>query len=101
MRLVLVDNWNLIGPGLESQGSPRISRWFLVIVVFVGNRLVTNVLVGLMIESVSSVNDDYIKEKREKKIRRQQRKRETLSKSQFSCSTIELRREKTERFLLS
>ena len=80
MRLIFVDNWNLIGPELESQGSPLISRWFLVIVVFVGNRIVTNVLVGLMIESVSSVNDDYMKEKREKKILRNQKKREELNK---------------------
>lgn len=80
MRLILVDNWNLIGPELESRGSPPVSRWFLVIVVFVGNRIVTNILVGLMIESVSSVNDDYIKEKREEKIRRNQKKREELSK---------------------
>ena len=81
MRLILVDNWNIIGPDLERQGSPTISRWFLVIVVFVGNRIVTNVLVGLMIESVSSVNDDFIKEKRENKIRRHQKKREELSRS--------------------
>ena len=80
MRLILVDNWNLIGPELESRGSPVISRWFLVIVVFVGNRIVTNVLVGLMIQSVSSVNDDYIKEKREEKHLRNQKKREELSK---------------------
>ena len=80
MRLILVDNWNLIGPELEARGSPMVSRWFLVIVVFVGNRIVTNILVGLMIQSVSSVNDDYIKEKREEKIRRNQKKREELSK---------------------
>ena len=84
MRLIFVDNWNLIGPELESKGSPLISRWFLVIVVFVGNRIVTNVLVGLMIESVSSVNDDYMKEKREKKILRNQKKREELSKRRRS-----------------
>jgi hypothetical protein len=80
MRLLFVDNWNLIGPDLEKHGSPRISRWFLVIIVFIGNRIVTNVLVGIMIESVSSVNDDYMKEKREKKILRNQKKREELSK---------------------
>ncbi|CAF1100022.1 unnamed protein product [Rotaria sordida] len=80
MRLTLVDNWNLIGPELEEKGSPSISRWFLTIIVFVGNRIVTNVLVGLMIESVSSVNDDYIKEKRQKKNLRNQKKREELSK---------------------
>ncbi|CAF5010487.1 unnamed protein product, partial [Rotaria sp. Silwood1] len=79
MRLTLVDNWNLIGPELEKKGSPLISRWFLTIIVFVGNRIVTNVLVGLMIESVSSVNDDYIKEKRKKKNLRNQKKREELS----------------------
>ncbi|CAF1493345.1 unnamed protein product, partial [Rotaria magnacalcarata] len=79
-RLTLVDNWNLIEPELENHGSPPISRWFLIIIVFVGNRIVTNVLVGLMIESVSSVNDDYIKEKREKKNLRNQKKREELSK---------------------
>jgi hypothetical protein len=83
MRLILVDNWNLIGPDLEEKGSPLISRWFLVIVVFVGNRIVTNVLVGLMIESVSSANDDYIKEKREKKVLRNQEKREELNKRLF------------------
>ena len=70
----------MIGPKLEEEGSPTISRWFLVIIVFVGNRVITNVLVGLMIESVSSVNDDYIKEKREKKNLRCQKKREELSK---------------------
>jgi hypothetical protein len=79
-RLIFVDNWNLIGPDLEEDGSPPISRWFLVIIVFIGNRIVTNVLVGIMIESVSSVNDDYIKEKREKKVLRNQQKREELSK---------------------
>ncbi|CAF3894265.1 unnamed protein product [Rotaria magnacalcarata] len=79
-RLTLVDNWNLIEPELENHGSPPISRWFLIIIVFVGNRIVTNVLVGLMIESVSSVNDDYMKEKREKKNLRNQKKREELSK---------------------
>lgn len=80
MRLILVDNWNLIGPELEANGSPMVSRWFLVIVVFIGNRIVTNVLVGLMIQSVSSVNDDYIKDKREEKVRRNQKKREELNK---------------------
>jgi hypothetical protein len=80
MRLTLVDNWNLIGPELEGKGSPLISRWFLTIVVFVGNRIVTNVLVGLMIESVSSANDDYMKEERKKKILRNQKKREELSR---------------------
>jgi len=84
MRLILVDNWNLIGPELEKEGSPLISRWFLVIVVFIGNRIVTNVLVGLMIESVSSVNDDYIKEKREEKNLRYQKKREELNKRMFN-----------------
>lgn len=85
MRLIFVDNWNLIGPELEAKGSPIISRWFLVIVVFIGNRIVTNVLVGLMIQSVSSVNDDYIKEKREEKNLRNQKKREELSKRRFTC----------------
>ncbi|CAF3912819.1 unnamed protein product [Adineta steineri] len=80
MRLIFVDNWNLIGPELEKHGSPTISRWFLVIIVFIGNRIVTNVLVGIMIESVSSVNDDYMKEKREKKILRNQQKREELNR---------------------
>ena len=80
MRLIFVDNWNLIGPELEKKGSPTISRWFLIIIVFIGNRIVTNVLVGIMIESVSSANDDYMKEKREKKILRNQKKREELSK---------------------
>jgi hypothetical protein len=84
MRLILVDNWNLIGPELEKEGSPLISRWFLVIVVFIGNRIVTNVLVGIMIESVSSVNDDYIKEKREEKNLRYQKKREELNKRMFN-----------------
>ncbi|UJR13616.1 hypothetical protein I4U23_000629 [Adineta vaga] len=79
-RLIFVDNWNLIGPDLEENGSPPISRWFLVIIVFIGNRIVTNVLVGIMIESVSSVNEDYMKEKREKKVLRNQQKREELSK---------------------
>ncbi len=88
MRLILVDNWNLIGPELESKGSPVISRWFLVIVVFVGNRIVTNVLVGLMIQSVSSVNDDYIKEKREEKHLRNQKKREELSKRKLRICQI-------------
>jgi len=83
MRLILVDNWNLIGRELEEKGSPIISRWFLVIVVFIGNRILTNILVGLMIESVSSVNDDYIKEKREEKNLRNQKKREELSKRMF------------------
>lgn len=91
MRLILVDNWNIIGPDLEANGSPNISRWFLIIVVFIGNRLVTNVLVGLMIESVSSANDDFIKDKREKKILRHQIKREELSQSnietRFSSSS--------------
>ena len=73
----------MIGPDLEKAGSPPISRWFLVITVFIGNRIVTNVLVGIMIESVSSVNDDYIKEKREKKILRNQQKREELSKRMY------------------
>lgn len=80
MRLILVDNWNIIGPDLERDGSPKISRWFLTLSVFIGNRIVTNVLVGLMIESVSSVNDDFIKEKREAKIQRHQKKREDLSR---------------------
>ncbi|CAF1558420.1 unnamed protein product [Adineta ricciae] len=79
-RLMFVDNWNLIGPDLEEAGSPPISRWFLVISVFIGNRIVTNVLVGIMIESVSSVNNDYMREKREKKILRNQQKREELSR---------------------
>jgi hypothetical protein len=82
MRLILVDNWNIIGPQLESVGSPPISRWFLVVTVFVGNRIVSNVLVGLMIESVSSVNDVYIKDRREKKIRQHQEKRDELSQRQ-------------------
>ena len=81
MRLILVDNWNMIGPDLEEAGSPEISRWFLVIVVFIGNRFVTNVLVGLMIESVSSANDEFLKEKREEKLFRHQIKREELSQS--------------------
>ena len=83
MRLTLVDNWNLIGRELEEEGSSPISRWFLTIVVFFGNRVVTNVLVGLMIESVSSVNDDYIKEKQERKHLRNQKKREELSKRMY------------------
>ncbi|CAF3654834.1 unnamed protein product [Rotaria sp. Silwood1] len=62
MRLTLVDNWNLIGPELEKKGSPLISRWFLTIIVFVGNRIVTNVL-----------------KKRKKKNLRNQKKREELS----------------------
>lgn len=86
MRLILVDNWNLIGSELEGKGSPLISRWFLVVVVFIGNRIVTNILVGLMIESVSSVNDDYIKEKRQEKNLKNQKKREELSKSMFFIS---------------
>jgi len=81
MRLTLVDNWNLIGPELERQGSPLISRWFLTIVVFVGNRIVTNVLVGLMIESVSSANDDYMKEQREKKDLEANKKTSVISAS--------------------
>lgn len=85
MRLVLVDNWNVIVPKLEEQGSPPMSRYFLVIVVFIGNRIVTNILVGLMIESVSSANDDYIRERREEKIRRNQRKREELNKRTRLC----------------
>ena len=80
MRLIFVDNWNIIAPDLERDGSPQISRWFLTIAVFVGNRIVTNVLVGLMIESVSSANDDFIKEKRDEKLQRHQKKREDLSR---------------------
>lgn len=83
MRLTLVDNWNLIGPELEEKGSPAISRWLITIIVFFGNRIITNVFVGLMIESVSSVNDDYIKEKREKKYLRNQHKREELNKRMY------------------
>jgi hypothetical protein len=83
MRLTLVDNWNLIGPELEGKGSPIISRWFLTIIVFVGNRIVTNVFVGLMIESVSSANDDYMKDEREKKTLHNQKKREELNKRMF------------------
>lgn len=87
-RLILVDNWNIIGPELEEKGSPTISRWFLVIVVSIGNRLVTNVLVGLMIESVSSANDEFLKEKREEKLFRHQLKREELSQSKEKRNVV-------------
>lgn len=88
MRLALVDNWNIIGPELEQRGSPSISRWFLTVIIFVSNRIVTNVLVGLMIESVSSVNDAYIKKKREAKTIRNQKKREELSKRMYCIAEV-------------
>ncbi|CAF0740424.1 unnamed protein product [Didymodactylos carnosus] len=80
MRLIFVDNWNTLSDELDSQGSPKISRWFFSIVVFIGYYVVTNILVGIMINSVSLANDEYIKQRRQEKILRNQKKREELSK---------------------